>query len=41
MEDMSFAKPISFMLKRRTLGTIMYFIISLIIAGIVVLIGKI
>lgn len=41
MEDMSFAKPISFMLKRRILGTIMYFIISLIIAGIVVLIGKI
>ncbi len=40
MEDMLFAKPIGFMLKRRILGTIMYFIISLIIAGIVVLIGK-
>ncbi len=41
MEDMLFAKPIGFMLKRRILGTIMYFIISLMIAGIVVLIGKI
>lgn len=40
MEDMLFAKPIGFMLKRRILGTIMYFIISLVIAGIVVLIGK-
>ena len=41
MEDVSYAKPWSYMLKRRTLGTIMYLVVALAIAGIVVLIGKI
>lgn len=41
MEDVSYAKSWSYMLKRRTLGTIMYLVVALAIAGIVVLIGKI
>ena len=41
MEDVPHTKPVSYMLKRRTLGTVMYLVVALVVAGVVVLIGKI
>ncbi len=40
MEDMSYVKPWKSVIVKRSLGTVMYLIIALVIAGIVVLISK-
>ena len=39
MEDVPYKKPVSYMLKRRTLGTVAYLVIAVFVAGLAVLIG--
>lgn len=41
MEDVPYTKPLSYMLKRRTLGTVVYLVLAAVVAGIAVWIGKI
>ena len=41
MEDVPYTKPLSYMLKRRTLGTVVYLVLAAGVAGIAVWIGKI
>ena len=41
MEDVPYVKPWKTVLVKKTLGTILYFIIALVVAGVVVMIGKI
>ena len=41
MEDMAYVKPWKFVLQKRGLGTVLYLVVALVVAGIVVLIGKI
>ena len=38
---MAYVKPWKFVLQKRGLGTVLYLVIALVVAGIVVLIGKI
>lgn len=40
MEDVSYVKPWKYMITRRSIGTVMYFVIAAAVAGIVVFIGK-
>jgi hypothetical protein len=40
MKGCPYAKPLSLILKRRSIGTIMYLLLAVIPAGVVVLIGK-
>lgn len=39
MEEVPYKKPVSYMLKRRTLGTVAYLVIAVFVAGLAVLIG--
>lgn len=41
MEDVPYVKPWKYMLVKRGIGTVLYFVIALAVAGIVVLVGKI
>lgn len=41
MEDVPYVKPWKYMLVKRGIGTILYFVIALAVAGLVVLVGKI
>lgn len=40
MEDVPYTKPWIYMIKRRILASIMYLAVAVVVAGIVVLIGK-
>lgn len=41
MEDVPYVKPWKTVLIKRTIGTILYFLIALVVAGVVVMIGNI